>query len=129
MTAFPNSHRDLLEAAGVATLATVGSDGQPQVTAVWYLLDGDELTLSLNEMRQKSKNLMVNRKATLFFVDPSNPYRTLEVRAIADWAYDHDRVLAGKVGDRYGADLAKMDRPGERRLAVTLRPLKINTNG
>ncbi|TME61171.1 MAG: PPOX class F420-dependent oxidoreductase, partial [Chloroflexi bacterium] len=36
MTTFPESHRDLLK-ADVAMLATIGQDGYPQVTALWFL--------------------------------------------------------------------------------------------
>ena len=57
MSTFPESHRDLL-ASDVAILTTIGRDGYPQVTAVWFLHDDDAtLKLSLNTMRQKVKNL------------------------------------------------------------------------
>jgi PPOX class probable F420-dependent enzyme len=128
MTAIPDSHRDLLDGA-VGSLATLGPDGQPQVTALWFLFDGTNVRLSINETRQKAKNLMRDSRVTYFVSDPTNPYRTLEIRATADWEYDDDRSLAGEVGAKYDADLGKMDGPGERRLAVTLRPSKVNTNG
>ena len=50
MTTFPDSHQDLLDGQ-VASLATIGGDGFPQVTEVWFLHDGDELKLSLNNSR------------------------------------------------------------------------------
>ena len=37
MTEFPDSHRDLLDAK-FASLATIGGDGFPQVTEIWFLL-------------------------------------------------------------------------------------------
>lgn len=130
MTDFPNSHHDLLS-ADVAVLATQGQDGYPQVSALWFLLDGDgALKLSLNTSRQKTKNLLRHPECTLFILDPSNPYRTMEVRARAELAPDPDYTLADKVGRKYGgADMRKNDRPGESRLAVTLHPVKINTFG
>ena len=42
MTTVPESHADLLSSA-VTTLATMGQDGYPQVTATWFLLDDDGL--------------------------------------------------------------------------------------
>jgi hypothetical protein len=36
MTIIPDSHRDLLDAQ-VATLATIGGDGFPQLTELWFL--------------------------------------------------------------------------------------------
>jgi PPOX class probable F420-dependent enzyme len=128
MTAIPDTHRDLLDGP-VGMLATLGPDGQPQVTALWFLFDGTDVRLSVNESRQKAKNLMNDPRVTLFVADPANPYRTLEVRATADWQVDEDRSLAQAVGAKYDTDLSTRDNPGERRLAVTLRPVKVNTYG
>ena len=86
----PASHRDLL-GSPIVTLATAGPDGFPQVTAVWFLVDDDgTVAVSLNTSRQKAKNLERDPKATLFFVDPANPYRTLEIRALAEITPDPD---------------------------------------
>lgn len=127
MTTFPSSHQDLLQ-SDVAVLATVGQDGYPQVTAVWFLLDDDDdLKLSLNTARQKTKNLQRRPECTLFLLDRANPYRALEVRARAEVRPDDDYAFADKVGRKYGrADLRAMDRPGERRVVVTLRPTRVN---
>ena len=130
MTVFPESHRDLLN-ADVAILATLGHDGYPQVTALWFLFDDDgTLKLSLNTSRQKVKNLQAHPECTLFILDPANPYRTLEVRARAEITPDSDYTLAKKLGAKYGgADLSANDRPGETRVVVSLQPVKVNTWG
>jgi hypothetical protein len=76
------------------------------------------------------RNLVRDPEATLFFTDPANPYRTLEIRARAGIVPDPDYVLADKVGAKYGgADLRKMDNPGESRVAISFTPVKINTYG
>lgn len=125
-TTFPESHRDLLQ-TDVGVLSTVGRDGYPQVTATWFLLDEDgALKLSLNTARQKSKNLRDHPECTFFILDRANPYRALEVRARAELTPDDDYAFADKVGRKYGgADLRAMDQPGERRVMVTLRPVKV----
>ena len=126
MSTFPESHRDVLE-SDVAILATIGRDGYPQVTAVWFLYDDDgTLKLSLNTARQKVKNLRQRPECTLFFLDRANPYRTLEVRARAELSPDRDYAFADKVGKKCYANLRTMDRPGESRVVVTLRPIKVN---
>ena len=130
MTAFPESHQDLLK-ADVAMRATSGRDGYPQVTALWFLFDDDgTLKLSLNTTRQKVKNLQAHPECTLFILDRANPYRTLEVRARAELTPDPDYTFAKKLGAKYGgADLSTNDRPGETRVVVSLRPIKVNTWG
>ena len=130
MTTFPESHRDLLK-ADVAMLATIGPDGYPQVTALWFLFDEDAtLKLSLNSTRQKVKNLQAHAECTFFLLDTANPYRTMEVRAQAEIMPDVDYAFAKKLGAKYGgADLSTNDRPGETRVVVSLQPIKVNTWG
>jgi PPOX class probable F420-dependent enzyme len=130
MTTFPESHQDLLKAE-VAILATIGQDGYPQVTALWFLFDDDgTLKLSLNTTRQKVKNLQTHPECTFFILDTANPYRTLEVRARAEMTPDLDYAFAKKLGAKYGGvDLSTSDRPGETRVVVSLQPIKVNTWG
>lgn len=127
----PESHRDLLAANQAVTLATHGADGFPQVSAVWFLVEEDgTVKLSLNTARQKTKNLQRRPEATLFFTDPANPYRTLEIRATATIEPDPDYAFADRVGAKYGgANLRDNDRPGDSRMVVTFSPVKVNTFG
>ena len=127
MVTIPELHTDLLT-TDVAMLATQGRDGYPQVTAVGFLLDDDGLIkLSLNTGRQKTKNLEHHPACTFFVLDRANPYRTLEIRAIAKISPDDDYTFADKLGAKYGGmDLRRMDQRGGRRVMVTLRPVKVN---
>ena len=120
----PESHRDLL-GAPVAVLATVGDDGLPQVTALWFLFADGELKLSLNETRQKTKNLLGRPECSLFILDTSNPARYLEVRSRAELELDESHALRDAVGRKYGVDLSNFDPPGQRRYAVRLEPLRV----
>ena len=129
MTTVPESHRDLLNAQ-VAVLATIGQDGYPQVTALWFLFDEGTVKMSLNTTRQKVKNLQAHPECSFFILDPANPYRTLEIRARAEITPDPDYTFAKKLGAKYGgADLSTRDRPGETRVVVSLQPTKVNTWG
>jgi PPOX class probable F420-dependent enzyme len=126
MATVPDSHRDLLDAP-VATLATVGADGRPQLSAVWFLADDDKVRLSLNTSRRKVKNLIGNPAATLFILDTANTARYLELRGDANVAPDPDYVFADQVGAKYGGvDLRNMDQPGESRVVVTIEPVRVN---
>jgi PPOX class probable F420-dependent enzyme len=129
--AIPETHRDIVDASPVVTLATIGPDGSPQVTALWFLVEEDgTVAVSLNTTRQKTKNLLNNPAASLFFIDPANPYRTLEIRARAEIEADSDYAFADRVGAKYGgANLREMDKPGESRVVVRFEPVKINTFG
>jgi PPOX class probable F420-dependent enzyme len=112
-------------------LATIGPDGFPQVTALWFLYDEADsaVRFSLNTSRQKTKNLRARPEASFLVLDPATPYRTLEIRGRAELQPDDDYTFADLVGKKYGADLRQIDKPGERRVVVTLRPAKVNTWG
>lgn len=124
-TSIPEDFRDLLTTA-CATLATIDSDGRPQLTEVWFLADDDGVALSLNTARWKTKNLMQRPQCTLFILDPAGPFRYLEVRGDADITPDDDYEFADKVGAKYNADLRKIDQPGQRRVVVRIKPTRVN---
>lgn len=124
-TTIPPSHRDLLD-SDVAVLATVGPDGRPQLSAVWYLAEGDTLKVSLNTSRQKVKNLRANPALNLFLLDRGNPMRYLEVRGDAEIEDDDDYEFASKVGAKYRADLRSFDGDNPHRIVVTVKPTRIN---
>ena len=125
MGIIPASHRDLLEAR-VATFATVGIDGYPQLSEVWFLAEDDTIRLSLNSSRQKTKNLIRHPSCTLFILDLADTRRYLELRADALVEPDDDYRFADRVGAKYGSDLRAHDQPGQRRVVVTLHPHKVN---
>ncbi len=126
MTAFPDSHRDLLDAQ-VASLATIGANGFPQLTEIWFLYDDaeDKLKLSMNSSRLKTKNLRRRPQCSLLILDLQNPYRYLEVRGTAEFESDDDYAFAAKVGSKYNADLKVHDGPGETRVAITIEPINV----
>lgn len=128
MPTIPDSHRDLLD-ADVATLATQGADGYPHLSVVWFLTEGDEVRISLNDSRQKTKNLQVDPACTLLILDLANPYRYLEIRGDAELSPDPDYAFADQLGAKYDSDLRDRDEPGEGRVVVTLRPHRIRAWG
>jgi PPOX class probable F420-dependent enzyme len=125
MPEIPSSHRDLLDGQ-FATLGTVGPDGRPQLSEIWFLADGDTVKISLNTSRQKTKNLSANPALSLFLLDLAVPYRYLELRGDAEITPDDDYSFADRLGAKYQADLRSHDGPGDRRVIVTVRPTRVN---
>jgi PPOX class probable F420-dependent enzyme len=126
MPEIPSSHRDLLDAQ-VATLATIGSDGRPQLSEIWFLADGDTVMTSLNTARQKTRNLQANPAVALLILDLANPYRYLEIRGDAEVTPDDDYKFADRLGAKYQSDLRDRDQPGDTRVVVTIRPARVRT--
>ena len=124
MPEIPPSHRDLLDGQ-FATLGTVGPDGRPQLSEVWFLADGDTVKISLNSTRQKTKNLSAHPGVSLLLLDLAVPYRYLEIRGDAEITPDDDYEFADKVGAKYNSDLRDRDEPGDTRVVITIRPSRI----
>lgn len=120
----PESHRDLLD-GNFATLATVGDDGYPQLSEVWFLIEDGQVAISLNTARQKVRNLDTEPACTVLLLDLANPYRYLEIRGTAVVEPDPDLEFARKVGAKYDADLRVHDTPGDRRVVVRIVPVRV----
>lgn len=129
MPLIPESHRDLLD-ADVATFATIGPDGRPQLTEVWFLRNDEDnerpVAISLNTARQKTKNLRNDSKCTLFVLDLAAPQRYLEIRGDAEIEPDDEYAFAERLGRKYGVDVRGFDPEGESRVVVKLRAERIN---
>jgi len=113
----------------VGTLSTVGADGTPQVTALWYLLDGDVVRTSLITTRQKYKNALAHPKATLFILDPTNPYRALEIRAECTFEDDPDLEFFSRIVRHYGQEPETFPAEKDGRVILTLTPTRVVATG
>lgn len=129
MPTIPQSHRDLIETPGIGALSTIGPDGTPQVTALWYLADGDTVKTSLMTSRQKYKNIVAHPKATLFIIDPADPFRTLEVRGDATVDDDPGLALFERIVRHYGQDPDTFPAPRDNRVVLTLMPTHVVAQG
>jgi PPOX class probable F420-dependent enzyme len=121
----PDSHKDLLSAQ-VGVLGTIGTSGRPQLSATWFLAEGETVKISLNTARQKVKNLQADPKVSFLILDPGNPYKYVELRGDAEITPDDDYEFAAKVGAKYGgADLRDRDQPGDSRVVVAIKPTRV----
>ena len=120
----PDSHKDLLNAQ-IGVLGTIGASGRPQLSATWFLADGETVKISLNTTRQKVKNLRAEPKVSFLIFDPANPYKYVELRGDAEITPDDDYAFADQVGAKYGSDLRDRDQPGETRVVVAIKPTRV----
>ena len=110
-------------------LSTLGPDGYPQTTAIWFLREGDVFRTSLHRSRQKYRNLVAAPRATLFLLDLTNTYRTFEVRGEVTPEDDPDGLVLDRLLAHYDQDPATFPAPRDNRVAITITPTKINVFG
>jgi hypothetical protein len=81
--------------------------------------------LSLDRSPLNTRKLQKHPQCSLLLLDLKNPYRYHDVRGGARIEPGDDYEVASKVGAKYGEDLSVRDRPGERRMAVTIEPTNV----
>ena len=130
-TVVPESHKDLLESAALAAVATTGPDGAPQVNPVWFGWDGTQISFSQTKGRQKYRNLHKDNRIALSIVDLANPYRYLEIRGkVVEFIEDPDKAFIDSMAKKYlGQDKYPWSQPGEERVIVVVEPERALTMG
>jgi PPOX class probable F420-dependent enzyme len=114
--------RALLARPVLASLATVSTDGSPQITPLWIDVEDDDLVINTAQGRAKAKNMARNPKVALCVVDPDDPYNVLAVTGTiaeitTEGADAHIDALAKKYLD---ADSYPLRREGEERLKIRI---------
>lgn len=69
MPTLNTQQRTFLEAPRYGALATVEPDGAPQLTVMWYALDGDEVMFNTARERRKPSNLARDPRVSLIVFD------------------------------------------------------------
>ena len=82
MNLIPASHSDLLrvETRAILFLATIMHDGSPQLTPVWFNVDGQHILVNTAEGRVKDVNMRERPSVAVCIADPRSPYRYLQIR-------------------------------------------------
>lgn len=129
--AIPEKYRDLFDKKAFGHLATINSDGTPQVTPVWIDYDGKHILVNSARGRRKDKNIERNRAVAISIQDPENPYRYLEVRGrvaeiTEEGASDHIDKMARKYIDK---DRYPWRGPDEVRVLYKIEPERTSSMG
>jgi PPOX class probable F420-dependent enzyme len=119
----PDSHRDLLERPLIANVATVRTDGGPQVNPMWFGWDGARIRLTHTSTRQKFRNLQAEPRVALSITDPAESQRYLEVRGVVEATEDDaGGSFYRQLRARYGVDPDAPMPDAAVRVVVVIRP-------
>jgi PPOX class probable F420-dependent enzyme len=92
--ALPESVRAFLQAPRIATIATVGPDGEPHQAAIWYRLEPDDrILVNSSAGRRWPRELEATGRCSLSIIDAADEYRWLSLQADLD---DVDRSAAAR---------------------------------
>jgi PPOX class probable F420-dependent enzyme len=122
---FPTDFLDLLtdEIKALLYLATTMPDGSPQVSPVWFSIDGEHLLINTNEGRTKDRNMKARPRVAMVIQDPADQDRYLGIRGQVvefsrEGANEHINRLSLKY---YGKPWTYCE--GQRRIIYRIKPV------
>lgn len=124
---FSESVVSLFKGKNFAFVASLMSDGAPQITPVWIDYDGKFILVNTAEGRTKQKNFERDSRVAVSIVDHTNPYNMVSIRGKVV-----EQTIAGadehidKMAKKYlGVDSYPFRSPGEKRVILKIRPEKV----
>ena len=117
----------LLNGKNLVFLATIMTDGSPQVTPVWGNFENSHILIKTAEARLKHKNIIRDPRVAISVVDIRNPLDMTSIRGkvveiLPDYDYKHADFLTMQY---MGKEAYPFKRPGEKRITLKIEPEKI----
>lgn len=114
------------ESKAMMYLGTLMPDGSPQVTPVWFSVDGDYILVNTNEDRIKDKNMKARTKVAMTIQDTVDRYRYIGIRGevvgyTREGADEHIAMLSLRYDDKEWGE-----RKGQKRIIFKIRPTHVH---
>jgi len=74
----------ILQSKAFAHLATVGPNGEPQSSPMWFLWDGEHIKFTHTTERQKYRNIQRDPRVAISITDVDQPYTYAEFRGVIE---------------------------------------------
>lgn len=129
----PETHEDLVawDTKSFAHVATIGPDGEPHTSPVWFEWDGTHIKFSLTKSRQKYRNLQSDKRVSFSILDPEDPYRYLEIRGEIDEIEEDPEIdFISRMAKKYiDKDRYPWHNEGDERVVMKARPVHFGGMG
>jgi PPOX class probable F420-dependent enzyme len=89
-------YKKLLDEPVTAVVAVLGTDGQPNLTPVWFDYEGDTVLLNLATHRKKVDWLRQAPHATFLLMNPENAYHWLSIKTVVTREVSEDDPAEGQ---------------------------------
>lgn len=117
----------LLEDKNLAFVATIMSNGYPQITPTWIDLVDNTILINTAEGRVKQKNLLRDPRIAISIVDRNNQYNMVTIRGkvIEQTTQGADEHIDRMAKKYLGVDKYPFRIPSEKRILLKITPEKI----
>jgi PPOX class probable F420-dependent enzyme len=104
-------------------------DGSPQLTPIWFDVEGDLIRVNTNEGRVKDINMKQRPQVAMVIQDPTDPYRYLGMRGeVVAYTTEGADEHINKLSLKYDGKPWTYS-PSQRRIIYKLRPLHFDRHG
>ena len=116
-----------LESKAFGHVATVNTDGSPQVSPVWVEHDGVNVIVNSEDKRLKVRNLRRNPAVSVSIQNPDNPYEYIEIRGNAvEITPNGGSEGIDRLAKKYlGQDKYPYNQAGDLRVVIKIEPTRI----
>jgi PPOX class probable F420-dependent enzyme len=97
MSLFDAEAVEFLQGPWLMRLATIGADGFPHVTPVWYLYENQRIFTSTERDRAKFRNLVRNNRVGASIDWEPRPYRGLSIKGVAHFHAHRQKHLRDRM--------------------------------
>ena len=121
----PASHADLLAGPFTAIVTTVGADGYPQSSAMWFMWEDGRLWFSTKRWAVKFRNVAERPEISCIVVDPADEFRTVEIRGLATVGEDPGCVGRDRIRAKHGLPADAPDPAADAHVLITVEPGRV----
>jgi PPOX class probable F420-dependent enzyme len=76
--------QNILHSKQFAHLATIGPDGAPESSPMWFLWDGEYIKFTHTTTRKKYRNIQRDPRVAVSITDADDPYIAAEFRGVVE---------------------------------------------
>ena len=118
---------ELFQKKNLIFIATVNTDGSPQLTPVWGNYDENHILINTAEGRLKHKNVKKDPRVAVSVVDHNNPLSMTTIKGkVVDIIPDYDYFHINKLTKQYmGISEYPFKKENEKRIIFKIKPEKI----
>jgi PPOX class probable F420-dependent enzyme len=121
MARIPQKFNALLSSKSLAHIATIMTDGSPQVTPVWFDYDGEYIRINTAVGRLKDRNVRRDPRVAVSITDIDEPETALCVRGtVIEITEDPDLIHMNALTRKYRGDEWQRV-PGQVRVVYKIR--------
>jgi len=113
----------ILKSKAFAHLATLGANGEPQSSPMWFLWDGEYIKFTHTKNRKKYQNIQRDPRVSISITDGDDPYTYAEFRGVVERIEDDPNgAFFDTLAEHYGASIRY---PGDPRVILYVKVQRV----